>query len=142
MVVSDFQHILAQYLCEKIGYVPTPHLKCIGHVGGDQMLNAVIGYDGFNGLSCQMHVAGEGPWLDRAILKAAFTYPFEQMGCNVVIGIVPSGNIEALRLNKHLGFTEVLRIEGAHPDGALILMTMHRHECRWLKLKANTAGMH
>jgi len=31
-------------------------------------------------------------------------------------------------------------LEGAHPDGALILMVMRREECRWLKMKHRNAA--
>jgi RimJ/RimL family protein N-acetyltransferase len=95
----------------------------------------VVGFDGYNGASVMMHVYGEGNWVSRDLLKVAFDYPFNHLNCNLVMGLVPSGNKEALRMNRHLGFKVETTLEGAHPDGALILMVMRREECRWLKMK-------
>jgi hypothetical protein len=92
----------------------------------------VVGYDNFNGSSVMMHSAGEGHWLTPDMLWAAFDYPFNVCQANMVIGLVPSGNTAALRFNKHIGFKTELILEGAHPDGSLVLMTMRRGECRYL----------
>lgn len=142
MLVNNNQELLVDWLCDRIGYVPTPYMRAIGSVGPDGNLNGVVGFDGFNGASVQMHVAGEPGWLDRAILRAAFHYPFVILDCAVVLGIVPSGNTAALRFNQDLGFTTVAIIPDAHPDGALILMQMRREECKWLKMRADMRGMH
>lgn len=96
-----------------------------------------MGYDSYNGASIQMHVAGTPGWITKDILKAGFDYPFNVCKVNVIIGLVPSGNAEALRFNTHLGFTKRLELEGAHPDGSLIMMTMTRGECRYLNRNSN-----
>jgi len=133
MLTSSNQHILAAWLCERIGYVPTPHIKCIANINaaGDTIMG-VVGYDGFNGCSVMMHMAGTPHWIDKSILHAAFDYPFNVMGCNMVMGLVPSGNEVALDMNKRLGFKTINILHGAHPDGALHLMVMYRDQCKWL----------
>jgi hypothetical protein len=131
-IVFSRQDLLASWLSRKIGLVPTPHIKCLGRLDSQGNLIGVVGYDGYNGASVQMHSAGVGNWVNREFLYAAFDYPFRVMDCKVVLGLIPSGNVQAIRFNRHVGFTEVTRIEGAHPDGALILMQMRREECRWL----------
>jgi RimJ/RimL family protein N-acetyltransferase len=94
---------------------------------------AVVGFDGWNGSACEMHIAGEGSrWMSRELLFAAFDYPFNIGKCQIVLGRVPSGNTSAVRLNLHLGFKIEHTIRGAHPDGALHIMSMRREECRWL----------
>ncbi len=133
MIVSAPQRELAQWLCERIGYMPTPHIRCIGNVSRDGKILGVVGFDGWNGASCQMHVAGEGNWVTRELLHAVFDYPFNVAGCRVVLGLVPSGNERALRFDKRVGFNEVARIEHAHPDGALIVLEMRREACRYLR---------
>ena len=123
---------LIQYLREKIQLIPTENCKAIGRIEDGKILCAV-GYDCFNGASCQMHVAGEGKnWINREILKAAFDYPFNQLGLQMVIGPVPSGNTDAIKLDLHLGFKLLCDIPGAHPDGSLLIMGMYKHECRWI----------
>lgn len=133
MIYTDNQDLLASWLCQRIGLIPTPHLRCMGRLSSDgSRILAVIGFDGWNGSSVQMHVAGEGNWINRPLLYAAFHYPFVVCDCKMVLGLVPSGNKKALRLNQHLGFKTEHEIVGAHPDGSLIIMSMRREECRWI----------
>jgi RimJ/RimL family protein N-acetyltransferase len=125
---------MVEFLCEKTGLVPTPHLRVIGRTDEKGEIIAVVGYDNYTGTSLAMHVAAAGPyWMTKGLLRAAFDYPFNVCGCKVVLGFVPSGNTEALRLNKHLGFKTEAIIEGAHPDGALHIMSMRREDCRWIQ---------
>lgn len=132
MIRTDNQDELATWLCEKIGLAATAHLRCLGSYSGSQLLG-VVGFDQFNGASLVMHAAGSGYWLNREMLRAVFHYPFEVCKVNMLIGFVPSGNTEALRFNKHIGFHTEVVLDGAHPDGALVMMTMHRSKCRYLQ---------
>ena len=134
MIETTRQSWLADWLCSRIGLVATQHLRCIGNVI-DGKLVGVVGYDQFNGASIMMHAAGEPHWLTKDMLWAVFDYPFNVCGVNMIIGMVPSGNRQAIRFNNHIGFKTKLRLYGAHPDGELILMTMHRDECRYLERK-------
>ena len=131
-ISTKHQDILATWMCNRIGLAPTAQLQCIGRLNAAGAIMGVVGFDGYNGASVMMHCAGEGNWLSRSMLWAIFDYPFRLMQCNVVIGLVPSGNHAALRLNKHVGFKLATVLEGAHPDGALLLLTMRRDECRYL----------
>ena len=131
MIVTSNQDVLATWLCKKIGYTPTPHIKCIGQIDETRIVGCV-GFDNYNGASCMMHVAGEGNWCTRSLLWAAFDYPFNVMRCKVVFGLVPSGNQVAIHFNKRLGFKVLDIIHDAHPDGALVLMAMRSDECRYL----------
>jgi hypothetical protein len=51
----------------------------------------------------------------------------------MVFGIVPSGNIRALGIDRKLGFSELIYIPGAHPDGGIHILQMKREHCRWLR---------
>lgn len=136
MVSSEDQPTLKKWLCDRIGLVPTENIQCLGSISGG-IIRGVVGYDNYNGASIMMHVAGEPGWLTRDLIRAAFDYPFNVCGVNMIIGMVPSGNLEAIRFNNHLGFKQVLELKGAHPDGSLLLMTMERWECRYLNRNSN-----
>ena len=131
MITTDNQHELAAWLCNKIGLVPTPYLMCIG-VCRDSAIIGCVGFDQFNGASLVMHAAGEQGWLSRQLIYVVFNYAFNVCNVKMLIGLVPSDNRDALRFNSHLGFKTALVLEDAHPDGALVLMTMLRGECRYL----------
>lgn len=133
VIYTGNQKVLAEWLCERIGMPPTKYLRCIGRLSADgRRILAVVGYDEWNGASCQVHVAGEGNWVNRSLLYVAFHYPFVVCKCEMVLALVSSGNKKALRLGKHLGFKTEHEIVGAHPDGSLVIMSMRRAECRWL----------
>jgi RimJ/RimL family protein N-acetyltransferase len=134
-IVWANQDWLASWLCKRIGLAATPHMKCIGRVDAAGNLMGVVGFDGYNGASCEMHMAGDGNWINREFLFAAFDYPFRLLKCNVVFGKVPSGNERALAIDLKLGFELALEIPGAHPDGSLYLLTMRRENCRWIRDK-------
>jgi len=133
-VITVFdQDFLTRWLCQRIGLQPSPDFKAIGSVSyADQRLRGVVGYDGFNGTSVVMHMAGEPGWLDKALLTAAFDYPFNVLGCNQVLAFVPSGNDVALDIDKRLGFEVVVELDGAHPDGSLFVLRMRRENCKWI----------
>lgn len=135
MIMTKGQDVLASWLCKQIGLPWSPDLRCIGEIGRHAHIRGVIGYNNYNRASVQMHVAGEPGWVSRHILYAAFHYPFVALKCNVVLGLVPSGNKEALRFNRRLGFETLIELEGGHPDGALIMMSMRKENCRWLDMR-------
>lgn len=126
------QSALAAWLCQRIGYVGTPHLRCLGAVKDGRLIGCV-GYDDWNGASCQMHMAGEPGWLTRSFLRAAFAYPFLEAGCRTVLAVVAASNARALDIDRRLGFREVARLEEAAPDGDLVVMQLRRNDCRWLE---------
>ena len=106
------------------------HVTSLGNV-----LGGVI-YDGFTGGCVFMHQAGfHKSWLGGNMLWIVFDYPFRRLGVNKVAGTINSKNKVLLEFNLKMGFREEARIKDAYPDGDMIVMTMSREECRWLKLK-------
>ena len=104
----------------------TPEGNCLG---------GVI-YDGFTGGCIFMHQAGFHPhWLTGNMIWIVFDYPFNQLGVRKVAGTINSSNKELLDFNRRLGFKEEGRIKHAYPDGDLLVLTMERSVCRWLKIK-------
>jgi RimJ/RimL family protein N-acetyltransferase len=108
--------------------------QAIGFERDGRLIVAVI-YTHMTEYDIVMHVAAEkgARWCTREFLSAAFRYPFVQLGLKRVTGFVPSANLEALKLNKHLGF----RVEGLMRDGSegcdMVVMGMLAAECRWVK---------
>ncbi len=100
----------------------------------DGQLVAVVIYDCFSTVDCNMHIAsdGTGGWMNKSLLVSAFAYPFIQLKMNRVTGLVPSRNKEALLFDEHLGFVR----EGFHPkaceDDDLISLGMLRENCRFI----------
>lgn len=93
-----------------------------------------VGYNGFVGKTCCMHVVIQKPEaLTPRIVREAFEFPFVVCGCVAVLGMVDSLNDAALDFDRRLGFKEIDRIEGAGLDGDLVILRMLRSDCRWLR---------
>lgn len=107
--------------------------QCIGLEQDGELIAGVL-YDYFNGASIYMNVAAaKAHWLDREFLRVCFDYPFRQLGANVVIGLVSSTNAKARRFDEHLGFKLTASIPGGYPGGDLLIYTLRREDCRWVK---------
>lgn len=115
-------------------YVPLSACANMSALGLERDGDLIAGvlYEGFNGYNVWMHSAIPGR-LTREFLRAAFRYPFEQLGCKRVSGYVEASNAKARRFNEHLGFKPEARLRGAASDGGdVILYVMKREGCRYV----------
>jgi hypothetical protein len=106
-------------------------LVCIG-LERDGVIVAATGFNYFNGRSAHIHLAiREHARLIRQYIWFIFHYAFVQAGLEMLIALMPASN-KVVGLNQHFGFSEQFRLDGAHPDGAMILQTLHKTDCRFL----------
>jgi hypothetical protein len=99
-------------------------------------------YESCNGASVVGSLAGIGrKWMNREYLWYCYYYPFEELKVNKIIGIVESSNLEARRLDEHMGFTLEATLVGCAPKGDLLIYTMTKSQCRWLNLKHSYRGL-
>lgn len=103
----------------------------------DGQIIAGVVYNDWNGVNANQHCAAlpGSNWMSKALLWYAFDYPFNQLHCKRITGLVGEGNAAARRLNEHLGLVEETRLKDAHPTGDVIVYRMTREMCRWLQLK-------
>lgn len=131
-IITSMQDDMRTWLSAKLRFTLPEDTYCIGRLRGEQLVG-VIGFCHHINKSILIHSAGvDGYWVTRDLLRATFQYPFKSLNCNVLIGQVGSNNEDALRFNEHLGFKISCIIEDAHTEGDLVIMTMYRHECRYL----------
>lgn len=82
-----------------------------------------------------MHVASDGSrhWMTPAFLAAAFRYPFIQLGCRRVTGLVRLDNERAMHFDERLGFRREGVLRAGATDGCdMVLYGMLKSECRFL----------
>jgi RimJ/RimL family protein N-acetyltransferase len=104
----------------------------------DGELIAGVVFEGYTGSSISMHVAAlEGKnWLSKEFLFRVFAYPFLQLECNRVTGLVRVDNSKAQKFDEHLGFVkEGIMRKGATDGTDYIIYGMLKEECRWLNFK-------
>lgn len=133
MIECGRQEEMVQYLKDKLQWIPSPAARTIGSVNADGRILGVVGYDNWNHASCTMDMAGEPGWITRDMIWAAFDYPFNVLGCKVVIASVASSNTRAMRIDDRLGFKTECVIPSAHPRGDLVIRSMRKEDCVWLK---------
>lgn len=99
-------------------------------------LIAGVVFEGWNGASVRMHVAADGPhWLNREYLFTCFWYVFEQLNCKKALALVAESNYASRRFVEHLGFTLEVTLKDCHPDGALLVYSLAKAQCKWLSLR-------
>ena len=109
--------------------------RCISVTHAGKLVGGVT-YDGFLRRSIHMHVASFRPsFLSRDFLFVVFDYPFNQLGVEVVYGLVASTNVRAVVFDRRIGFVDEAVLKGACVDGDLLILSMRRHQCRWLNYK-------
>jgi RimJ/RimL family protein N-acetyltransferase len=105
-------------------------LRMIGLLRDDGTVAAAVGFNGWQEASAWMHVAFDSPHsLTRALLRAAFEYPFVHAGKEAVYALIDKGNKEALRFVEKIGFREIYRTVDC------VMFEMFGDECRWIKEK-------
>lgn len=90
-------------------------------------------YDNYTKDDIRMHVAASHVcWCRPQYLRVFFDYPFNQLGCRRVTGIVHEDNLLARQVDEKLGFVQEGRIRQAFANKDGILYGMLRDECKWL----------
>lgn len=136
MIVYDQHEQIGKWVAEKTDGEYREGGKAIGIVRDGNIVAGVL-YDNFNGASVYAHIAVEhGAYIGKEFLHAIFDYPFNQLGANVIIGLVAQDNIRAQELDEHLGFTLKYILPEGHPSGGLFHYAMYKTECRWINGKS------
>lgn len=85
--------------------------------------------------SIEVHLAAVsgGRWLTRPFLRAAFEYPFGQLGVRRITALIAADNLPSIRWTEHCGFTRegVVR-EGWSETVDLFVYGLLKRECRFL----------
>lgn len=142
-IVWDQPERVMQFVAERTGEAAYRDYTAIGLERDGELVAGVVFtlYTGPGG-AVMMHVASDGRrhWMTPAFLSASFRYPFMQMECRRVTGLVRADNVDAQRFDEHLGFKrEGLIRQGCNDGTDLILYGMLKSECRFLEGKHHAA---
>jgi len=103
----------------------------------DEQTNETIGaciMDNWTPNSVQCHFMITSPMvLKHGFLEECFDFLFNESGKQYIYGLIPSDNMKAQKLNKHMGFTEKLRMPDAFADGIdYLVYELKRENCKYL----------
>lgn len=112
-----------------------PGAVALGLVEDEKLIAGVV-FNMYTKASICMHVAAEPGkrWMTKDFLWRSFAYPFVQLSCNRITGLVRVDNFESQRFVEHLGFKREGLIRRGCVDGTdMILYGILREECRFLR---------
>lgn len=108
--------------------------RVISRTFAGNLAGGVVYQDYLPGGLIVLHVASwHRRWLSRDLLWAIFAYPFLQLEVKMCLGYVMSTNRHALDFDLRLGFRIEHKILGAIPGGDMVIVSMRKSECRWLR---------
>jgi hypothetical protein len=134
----ELKQLAAEILNKEIGVKPTNDLQAIFWANPEtQIIEWCVGFDGFVGKVCQIHVVNfSKKYTPRKLLFAVFDYAFNKTGVETLLGMVNSLNTDAMKYDQNLGFKEVHRFEKMHDDGGdLVIFEMKKADCRFIRSK-------
>jgi hypothetical protein len=137
--IDDVHAIRLIANASQIEFVPKLHHCIARYSESDKLLGGVL-FTGYRVGSVMIHMAGFDPhWVNKAMVYLAFDYPFNQLKCRKLIGMVPERNVVSVNNTLHLGFKiEYLAPDIlGYPDGVngMYFMSMYKEDCKWLKMK-------
>ena len=106
----------------------------MGVVDGNKIIAGVVYYN-YHRHMIDASIAATNPrWCTRRVLRALFSYPFEQLGVRRIQMTVPKRDKQSRRALERFGFKFEGKRRGAMPDGSdATEYSMLREECKWLK---------
>lgn len=132
LLVGHDQDVIS-YVKRKLNCAFTGFPQAVGQLQDGRLVAGVV-WDSWNGASMQIHCASEpgSNWLNPALIREAFRYPFEMCGARKLIALAAEGNHPSQTILEGLGFRLEATLSDAHPTGALMVYTMTPDQCRWL----------
>jgi hypothetical protein len=103
---------------------------------GSNILGGFIFTDYLVASICVDMAGRDANWCSRELLWMIFDYAFVQLGVHKVIAKVASTNHASLAVTLRAGFVPEAVLKDVLPGGDMIILTMQRHQCRWLARKS------
>lgn len=136
MIIAQPKEYIASFVSLMGGGGPFREYTALGLMRNGELVAGVV-YNFYTGTNICMHIGAKPGrmWLNREFLHAAFDYPFNELGCRRVTGLVPKKNKDARRFDEHLGFKLEGCMRQALADDDMLIYGMTRKDAqRWLCL--------
>lgn len=131
-----FDHVPdGQQIAHAAGTGFDPHVdKVISRITVAGKLMGGFIFTNYSKVAMQVHCAGFMPrWLTPELLALVFDYPFNQLKVEQLIVTAPSTNAPNVKMYVRAGYTPITMIPRAVVGGDLLILSMTRDECKWLR---------
>lgn len=124
------------FASERLGVPIIPPFTSMGVVDDNEQLVGAIIYNGFNGANIEITIVGPG-CLTRRFIRAAFAYPFDQLGVLRLTGRTKRSNKTMCKLFPRLGFTFEATLKNyfgpTRGDDAVLYRMSRADAAKWLE---------
>jgi RimJ/RimL family protein N-acetyltransferase len=111
----------------------TNDFNAFGRIDSARNIMGVVAYNSFNCMTCAMHVAGDGNWISRELIREAFGYPFKTCELNHIVVTASAKNHRSNRLIQRMGFEFLAKLpQGWSETEDMLIYSMDKAGCRWL----------
>ncbi len=130
--LNEIEH--GEAIADRIGIRFVPRVdRTISITSHGNLIGGVV-YTDYTQRTIQIHGAA---WIPRALTRdllwTVFTYPFDVLRVERVLAYVATTNERSTKLCLGVGFKEHALIRDVVPDGHMMVLSMGREDCRWLK---------
>lgn len=100
----------------------------------DEVVAGIVYSEMHGDFDIRASIATRGPgWATRGVLRALFSYPFDQLKVRRITCLIAADNVKSQTLCEKMGFSR----EGTHPrawDGHKAAMSygLLREDCKWI----------
>jgi hypothetical protein len=89
---------------------------------------------GYFGASMTIHMAGaDKRWFSRGLAAVTFDYAFNQLECRKLLAPVKSTDHDTIEMDLRAGWVVDVIIKDVLPDGDMVILSMTKDQCPWLK---------
>jgi hypothetical protein len=101
----------------------------------DKIAGALV-LDNWTFTTVNVHFALANPMaIRRGLFDETYRYVFETCGRRMMVGVTPADRVKALKLVKHLGWSEVYRFKDGFDEGIDLIYSLYTKE-EWLMKRA------
>lgn len=134
MIVTDFDTVAA-FVSEHLEIdIPERHRgACIGWMKKWDVVSGVV-YERYTGTSVVASIVNlPGNIMSRKFLWTIFDYPFNQLKVKKMLIFVEATNTKSMKMVEKMGFVKTCTIDDVFPSGAMVIYTIEKDQCRYLK---------
>ena len=134
MIITNYD-LVTTFITQHLSIdVPAPDRGAtIGWVRNGQIVAGVM-YERYTGSSVVASIAVlPGSRMSAEFLWTIFDYPFNQLEVDVMLVFIEAVNIKSKQMVEKMGFVQCASVSGVFPSGSMVIYTIEKSQCRYLK---------
>jgi RimJ/RimL family protein N-acetyltransferase len=115
-IITEPKELIARYVARRTHSLSNPgSFSAVALVNNEDELMAGVVFNGYSHPNILMHIAAER--MTPGFIAAVMHYPFKQLGCKRVTGVIDKKNKKSRQFAEHLGAVLEGTMKDASPRG-------------------------